>query len=257
MESLDTLHFLGAFFAAFFAGAINSVAGGGTLISFPALLALGLPPVVANATNTIGIWPGTVGSMWGFRVELTKVNRRVFLILIPAMVGGVLGAVLLKQTPSDTFVKMVPWLILFATLLFAGQAFIQRKLKISIMGKMGTRALMIAGCAEFAVGIYGGYFGAGISILALAVLALLGMTDIMEMSAMTSLLSFVINGVAGILFIYAGLVAWQVAFAMIFGSLIGGYGAVGVARKIGKVAMKRFVVCVGVVITITLFVGVF
>jgi len=251
----DTPHLSGAFGAAFLAGAINSVAGGGTMISFPALVALGLPPVMANATNTVGIWPGSLGSMWGFRKELGRVNRRMFWLLLPALAGGLAGAVLLRSTPPGVFEKLVPWLILFATILFIVQGPVQRRLKsVDAARHAGLRWLLIAMTVQLGVAVYGGYFGAGMSIMALSVLGLLGMTDILEMSATTSLLSCAINGTAGILFAIAGLVVWPYALAMTTGALIGGYGAAGIARKIGKVAVRRFVIFVGLAISAVMFV---
>ena len=258
MPVIDTIHVLSAFGAAFLAGAINSVAGGGTMISFPVLVALGLNPMVANATNTVGIWPGSLGSIWGFRKELGRVNRRMFWLLVPALVGGLAGALLLRFTPPATFAMMVPWLILFATLLFIVQAKVQQRLR-SVEGARhaGAKWLTFALIVQLGVAVYGGYFGAGMSIMALSVLGLLGMTDMLEMSATTSLLACAINGSAGIVFICTGLVAWPYALAMTTGALAGGYGAAGIARKIGKVAIRRFVIFVGVTITLIMFVRVF
>lgn len=258
MPVIDILHLLGAFGAAFLAGAINSVAGGGTMISFPVLVALGLNPVVANATNTVGIWPGSLGSIWGFRKELAQVNRRIFWLLMPALVGGLTGAMLLRVTPPETFEVMVPWLIFFATVLFMVQARVQQRLKsVEAAKHAGAKWLTVALVVQFGVAIYGGFFGAGMSIMALSVLGLLGMTDMFEMNATTNLLGCAINGTAGIFFICAGLVAWPYALAMTIGSLSGGYGAAGIARKIGKAAVRRFVIFVGLSITVTMFVRVF
>jgi uncharacterized membrane protein YfcA len=255
MITVDFPHLFGAFGAAFLAGAINSVAGGGTMISFPVLVALGLPPVMANATNTVGIWPGSLGSMWGFRKELSRVNRRMFWLLLPALAGGLAGAILLRSTPPGVFEKLVPWLILFATILFIVQGPVQRRLKsVDAAKHAGPRWLLIAMTVQLGVAVYGGYFGAGMSIMALSVLGLLGMTDILEMSATTSLLACAINGTAGILFAIAGLVVWPYALVMTGGALVGGYGAAGVARKIGKVAVRRFVIFVGLTISAVMFI---
>jgi hypothetical protein len=254
MIVIDPLHLLGAFGAAFLAGAVNSVAGGGTLISFPVLVALGLPPVTANATNTVGIWPGSVGSIWGFRSELGRVNRRMFWLLIPAVGGGFFGAWLLRSTPPGVFERLVPWLILFATILFTLQAPVQRLLgSVEAAKHAGAGWLAAALAAQSGIAIYGGFFGAGMSIMALSVLGMLGMTDILEMSAMTSLLSCATNGVAGIFFGVTGLVCWPYVAAMVLGSLTGGYGAAGVARRIGKKAVRRFVIIVGVSIAAVMF----
>lgn len=255
MGAPSFIHLLLAFAGAFIAGAINSVAGGGTMISFPILLALGLPPVVANATNTVGIWPGSLGSIWGFRRELTRIPKLMRWLLVPAVLGGALGALLLRMTPESLFERSVPWLILFATVLFTIQAPVQKALKSAEASRRGGPGwLALALASQLLVGIYGGYFGAGMSIMMLSILALIGMTDMLEMSAMTSLLAMGINGIAGLLFIIAGIIHWPVALAMAAGSCIGGYGAAGIARKIGKVAIRRFVIAVGFTLATAIFV---
>lgn len=255
MSDLPFTSCLAAFVAAFLAGAVNSVAGGGTLISFPVLLALGLPPVVANVTNTMGIWPGAFGSIWGFRKEIARLERRVYWLLLPALIGGFGGAFLLRATSSAAFEKVAPWLVLFATLLFMIQASRQSRVESSpLLQRAGFGWFLSALFAQLCVAVYGGYFGAGISIMSLSVLGLLGMTDMLEMSATTSLLSFAINGIAGVLFAASGLVHWPIAIVMALGALAGGYGATGVARKIGKVAVRRFVIGVGISISAVMFV---
>lgn len=257
MVASDPSRLAGAFGAAFLAGAINSVAGGGTMISFPALIGLGLPPVIANATNTVGIWPGTVGSIWGFRRELAKVPHRMLWLLVPAAIGGGLGAWLLRSTPASTFEKLVPILLLAATVLFMVQGPIQRRLRtVEAARHAGLRWMTAAVVAQLAVAIYGGYFGAGMSIMNLSILGMLGMTDILEMNGMTSAVSLVINGVAGALFIVAGMVSWPYALAMTVGALVGGYGAAGIARKIGKKAVRTFVICVGLALAVVMAVKV-
>jgi uncharacterized membrane protein YfcA len=253
----DLLHLLGAFGAAFVAGAINSVAGGGTLISFPILIALGLSPKIANATNTVGIWWGALGSIWGFRPELARTPQRMRWLLLPAAIGSIGGAELLNVTSPETFERIVPWLILFSVVLFMIQAPIQKMLRSAEAAQRGDRSWMaMAVVAQLAVAVYGGYFGAGMSIMMLSILALIGMTDILEMSAMTSLLSLSINGVAGVYFSIAHLVVWPYAIAMGVGAILGGYLAAGLARRIGKVAIRRFVIAVGLTIAIVLFIRV-
>jgi len=259
--------------AAFLAGGINSVAGGGTLISFPALIGLGLPPIAANATSTVAIWPGSLGSIWGFRRELAAVPRRMLLLAIPAVLGGLAGALLLRRTPAQIFAHLVPFLILFATVLFALQARVQRRLRARAAGlsahdpaggpaeresrrRSGMRILSAA-LAQFAVGIYGGYFGAGMSIMMLTLLAFLGMEDILKMNAMTSFLSLCTNGVASVLFAAAHMVVWSYVLAMMAAALVGGYAAAGVARRIGRVMVRRFVIAVGFTIAVVLFVKMF
>jgi len=255
MATVDVFHIVGAFLAAFLAGAVNSVAGGGTMITFPVLIVLGLPPIIANTTNTVGIWPGSAGSLWGFRRELARTPAVMRWLLIPAFIGGAIGALLLRLTPSSVFDSLVPWLILFATVLFLLQAPIQRKLKSAEAARRaGPGWMAIAILAQVAVAVYGGYFGAGMSIMMLSILGIIGMTDILEMSAMTSLLAMCINGVAGLLFAQAGLVFWPYVLPMAVGAVAGGYGAAGVARKIGRTAVRRFVIFVGFSIAIVMFV---
>lgn len=258
--------------AAFLAGGINSVAGGGTLITFPALLGLGLAPITANATSTVAIWPGSLGSIWGFRRELGLVPRRMLLLAIPAVLGGLSGAWLLRRTPPQIFAHLIPFLILFATLLFTIQAPVQRRLRARAgnsaaeqpAGRAGVASgrrsglwILAATFAQFAVGIYGGYFGAGMSIMMLTLLAFLGMEDILKMNAMTSFLSLCTNGVASVLFAAAHMVAWSFVAAMMVAALVGGYAAAGVARKIGRVIVRRFVIAVGFTIAALLFVKMF
>ncbi len=243
-----------AFGAAFIASGLNSVAGGGTMISFPVLIGLGLPPVIANATNTVGIWLGAFGSIWGFRREIAGLERNYFWFLLPAFLGSIVGAWLLRALPGHVFEKAVPWLVLFATCLFAVQSAVQKRVGSHDSSvRSSRRYLGVALVLQFAVAVYGGYFGAGMSIMSLSVLGLLGMTNVLEMSATTSLLAFVINGIAGLCFIWAGLVHWPCVLCMALGALAGGYGGAGLARKIGKVALRRFVVCVGAVFCIVLF----
>lgn len=252
---LDAPHLAAAFVAAFLAGGINSVAGGGTLVSFPALVGLGLPSVIANATNTLAIWPGSIGSMWGFRKELARVDKRMRMLIIPGAIGGATGATLLHLTPPGVFDRIVPFLILFATVLFSVQSIVQNKLKTNKAETRQSTSWMIGACLmQLGVGIYGGYFGAGISIIMLSLLGILGMTDILEMSALTSLLSLCINGVAALFFIYNGLICWPYVIVMAGGALIGGYGAAGVARKIGRLWVRRFVLTVGYTMAIVMFV---
>lgn len=248
-------HLVFAIAAAFLAGGINSVAGGGTLITFPALMGLGLPAITANATSTVAIWPGSLGSMWGFRRELGKVPPKMRLLAIPSVLGGLLGAWLLRSTPPGVFARMVPFLILFATLLFTVQAPIQKRLR-TIMGHRPRGPLWVAAATlgQLAVGVYGGYFGAGMSIMMLTALAFMGMEDILEMNAMTSFLNLCTNGVASVLFASSHMVVWPYVLAMMAAALTGGWAAAGVARRIGKVAVRRFVIAVGLTIAAVLFV---
>lgn len=254
----DLSHYALASLGAFLAGAINSVAGGGTLVSFPILVGLGLPSILANTTSTIGIWPGSLGSIWGFRKELGRTDKRMRWLMIPGALGAAIGALLLKLTPSHTFDRVVPFLILFATILFIVQAPIQEKLKRQRDGTPRESKLsVLAIVLMLLVGVYGGYFGAGISIMMLSILGVIGLTDILEMNALTSLFSLCINGVAILFFVGSGLIYWPFVPFMAVGAMVGGYGAAGVARKIGRKNVRRFVICVGLTIAVYLFVRLF
>jgi len=251
---IDFLHVLVASGAAFLAGGINSVAGGGTLISFPTLVWLGLPSITANATSTVAIWPGSLGSIWGFRNELGETDRRMRMLSLSSLVGGGLGALLLRSTPPTVFERLVPFLILFATILFTVQGSLQKKLRERSGPNLGTNIWMPGALAlNLVVAIYGGYFGAGMSIMMLSSLGILGMTDILRMNALTSLFALCVNGVASALFISTQMVNWYYVLPMAIAAVIGGYGAAGVARRIGQVAVRRFVVAVGFAMSVALF----
>jgi uncharacterized membrane protein YfcA len=251
----DPLQLAAAFAAALLAAAVNSVAGGGTLISFPILVGLGLPSIVANVTSTVGIWPGSLGSIWGFRRELSRADPRMRVLVLPCFLGGAAGALLLRATTTATFDALVPFLVLFATVLFALRGAVQDWLRRRSSGGElgGPRWRWLGLVAALAVAVYGGYFGAGMSIMNLSMLGMLGMTDLLEMNALTSLFSLCVNGVAIALFAAAGLVDWPVALAMAAGAVLGGYGAAGVARRIGRKALGRFVIAVGLVVSAVFF----
>ena len=248
-------HVAAAFTAAFLAGAINSVAGGGTLVSFPTLLWLGLPSIAANATSTVGIWPGSLGSIWGFRGELKQTERRMLLLGIASLTGGGLGALLLRLTPASLFDRLVPFLILFATVLFTVQAPIQARLSKRMNWESG-RPIWLPGAAVllFLVGVYGGYFGAGSSIMMLSALSTLGMTDILAMAALTSFYSLCVNGTATLIFVSTGMVYWPYVAPMAIAAVVGGYGAAGIARKIGRTLVRRFVMAVGFTISVVMLI---
>ncbi len=221
--------------AAFLAGGINSVAGGGTLLSFPALVWLGLPSITANATSTVAIWPGSLGSIWGFRSEFGQVAPKLKLLSISSLIGGGVGAILLRST-----------------ILFIAEGPIQKKLRErSDTNGIGMAAALIL---TLFVAIYGGYFGAGMSIMMLSSLSFVGMTDILQRNALTSLFALCVNGVAAILFISLGMVDWHHVLPMAIAAAVGGYGAAGMARRVGRVVVRRFVIIVGLAVSLILFV---
>ena len=243
------------FFAGIAAGAINAIAGGGTLISFPALLWIGRDAIVANATNTVAIWPGSLAGAYGFRRELATARRWLLLLIVPSLVGGALGAWLLLRTPASTFERLVPFLILGATILLATQEMVTSRLGLVAKSheNPGAGWMTFVLIFQFLVGVYGGYFGAGMGILMLAALGLIGMTDMHQMNGVKNVLAVFINGIAAIYFVLANTVAWNDVLVLTLGTIIGGYLGARVARRFGRVFVRRAVVVIGIVMTVALF----
>jgi len=255
MTALDLSHAAIAFASAFAAGMINSVAGGGTLVSFPTLIWLGLPSVAANATSTVAIWPGVLGGMWGYRRELRTAETRMLLLVVPSLIGGITGALLLRVTPTETFDAQVPFLILFATLLFMGQEVVQRKLKLAkVDAHKSPRWLAGAMFFQLLVALYGGYFGAGIGILMLAALSVLGFRDIHQMNGMKNFFGGCVNGIAAVYFIWAKMVYWPYVVVMAIGAILGGVIGAGIARRIGPRMVRRIVILIGLSMAVSLFI---
>jgi uncharacterized membrane protein YfcA len=250
---MDLLHGSSAFASAFAAGAINSVAGGGTLLTFPTLIWLGLNSVAANATSTVAIWPGSLGGMWGFRKDLRTADRRMLALILPSLIGGIAGALLLRFTPPSIFDAVVPFLILFATILFMVQETVQRIFKTGEARHESARWLVGAMAFQFFVALYGGYFGAGIGILMLAALSILGLTDLNQMNGLKNFFALCINGVAAIYFIFAHMVEWPYVLVMAVGAIAGGYGGAGLARRLGRTVMRRVVIGIGFAMALSLF----
>jgi uncharacterized protein len=237
------------FAAAFVAGGINSIAGGGTLITFPVLLWLGLDPKVANATSTVALWPGFFGGALGFRRELKDSRSHLLWLGITSLVGGALGAALLILTPSQTFARLVPFLILFATLLFTLQEPVSRYLRLhERASQTGAGRWAAPVLVQFLSSIYGGYFGAGNSILILAALGLFGLTDIHRANGIKNFLGICINSMAVLAFVMSGLVYWPDALLMTLGAVAGGYYGASAARRLGRLFVRRTVICIGLVI---------
>ena len=232
---------------------VNAVAGGGTLITFPALIALGVPPIAANATSTVALWPGTMSSMWGYRAELVGARRWAIAFAMPSFAGGVVGAVLLLRTPEQRFAAIVPWLILGATTLFVAQRPLMRMLADAGSLRRGTSGadghLLPPSASfliyQFAVSVYGGYFGAGAGILMLAALGLMGLTNIHQMNGLKNWGGGVMNLVAVVVFTFSGVVIWSVALAMAAGAGVGGILGSVLAQRVGQVWVRRVIVLIG------------
>src|SRR5687768_8328981 len=235
---------------AFLAGMTNAIAGGGTFFTFPALTGLaGLTERAANITSTIGIWPGSAASVWAAKAELKRLPLRMAVIFsIISIVGAGLGAVLLLVTPSRTFSLLVPWLLLFATAIFAFSKPIARW-----AGRQhGHRTMgwtIFVGGVQLLVAIYGGYFGAGIGILMLAGLAFAGLDDIHQMNAMKVLLQTSINGVAALIFLFSPELNWSLALPMAAMSAVGGFLGIAVARKMPQGVLRAVILVIVVIVT--------
>ncbi|GAC1349106.1 MAG: sulfite exporter TauE/SafE family protein [Ktedonobacteraceae bacterium] len=245
------------FVAAVLGGTLNAVAGGGTFITLPALIFTAVQPIEANATSTVALWPGSIASTWAYRKELAKQGRTLLVVLgVTSLVGGVLGAELLINTSQATFVKLLPYLLLLATVLFTVSGPITARLRKGSKKMDRLPWYGIAGIAllQLVIAVYGGYFGGGIGILMLATLGVMGMQNIHEMNAMKTLLTTFINGVAVFIFILKGIVLWPQAILMVVGAIIGGYAGAYYARKLDPRWVRGFVIVVGVSMTIYFFV---
>jgi uncharacterized membrane protein YfcA len=236
------------------AGGLNAIAGGGSFISFPALLLTGIPAIPANATNTVAMWTGVTASSGAYRNQL-NVPRRVLLPLVASSVaGGLIGAILLLKTPAHTFMRLLPWLMLAATLLFTFGKKLTGMKPSGVGHHATTGGIVGATIFELFVAIYGGYFGAGMGFVILAMLALIGMTEIHVMNALKSILSSAINGLAVVAFVIARAIYWRQAGIMIAGAVLGGYFGAHYAQRLPQKWVRASVILVGAGMTVYFFV---
>ena len=240
--------------AATLGGALNAVAGGGLFLAFPALILTGMAPIPANATSTVALWPGSLLSIGAYRRELTAQSHAALLAAV-SVLGSLSGAAILLRTPQPVFGRLLPWLMLTATLLFAFgrtmSAFLQLAPRRSIEpSPSGLAGVLVA---QFAIALYGGFFGGGIGIMMLALFSLFGMHDIHRMNALKTLLVACINGAAVVLFTLGGLVHWPSAFAMTIGATIGGYGGAAYGRRLDPRVLRIFVTGIGSAMTVYFF----
>jgi uncharacterized membrane protein YfcA len=231
---------------------MNSVAGGGSFIAFPTLIFTGVPPIPANATNTVALWPGAVASVGAYRHRLPRSARIMVPLVTISLIGGVLGAVLLLHTPQTTFMHLVSYLFAIATLLFAFGKRLTRRLSHLVKSAGPPSWPTIAGIAllQFLISVYGGFFGGGIGILMLAMLEMIRMEDIHAMNGLKALLAASINGAAVVTFILAGKVEWPQASLMIAGAIGGGYGGAHFAQKLDPRWIRAAVISVGTGMTL-------
>jgi len=240
-------------FASFLAGALNAVAGGGSFLSFPAMLAIGLGPIQANATNTVAIWPGQLTSIAGYRNEVKKHSRLALKMALAGLVGGSVGAIILLNTPAKTFLDLVPWLLLFAALVFAMSDPVMKQIQRikgsspqttdpEIQAERNYWPLVIA---TTVVCFYIGYFGAGAGFLIISLLSLFGFQDLNEMNAMKVVSTTMANGMACILFAFSGKVEWRYCLAAMVTCAIGGYLSARVSQRLNPRFLRGLVVCIG------------
>ena len=250
---MDIHTYVFLFVAGVLGGALNAVAGGGSFVAFPALMFAGIPPISANATNTVALWVGVTASTGAYRKHL-DISRRVMVPLaVTSVIGGIAGAFLLLRTPAHTFLHVLPWLMLGATLLFVFGGRLARGSKSGLAHDASTTAIAVAAIFELVVAVYGGYFGGGVGIMNLAMLAVLGMTDIHAMNALKVVLGGIINGVAVVTFILAGAVAWKPGAIMTAGAIVGGYFGAHYAQRLPQSWIRVFVIVVGTGMTIYFF----
>jgi uncharacterized protein len=250
--SVIDLGVLGA--AALAAGAVNALAGGGTLITFPALTAVGVPALNANITNTVALSPGYVGGTLAQRADLTGQRARVRAVAIPAIVGGLVGGALLLVAGAATFRALVPWLILLATALLAIDPIAKRWVRVRVSHPRAHGSLALTGLVAFVGSVYGGFFGAGLGIILLALYSLVVPDTLLRINALKQATSFAANVAAALFFVFSGHVVWEAAIVMAVGALVGGTLAGRIVRFINPTALRAVVVVIGLVVAIVYFV---
>ncbi len=254
MTLLDIVLLFGA---AVLGGALNAVAGGGSFITFPALVFVGVPDVEANATNTVVLWPGALASTGAYREELVTRLRTVIILSMISLIGGLLGALLLLEfrDQQELFRQILPFLLLVTTLLFSFGGTITTWLQQRVdLGENSLIGLVIVSVLQLFIAIYGGFFGGGMGVIMLAAFAILGMENIHIMNGLKSLLSVLIKGTAVITFVVTGVVYWSEAIVMIVGAIVGGYVGARYALGLDPVKVKRFAIVRGYVVTVVFFV---
>jgi uncharacterized protein len=242
--------------AGLLAGVMNAVAGGGTFLTFPALVFAGIPSVAANQTSTIAVFPGQIASFWAYRNILAAQTRTVIVLGVTSLLGGALGAIILLNISTPAFDRLVPWLLLGATLMFAFGNRFRLRLGLRLVdasGEIGWGALGKAAFLQLIIGIYGGFYGAGAGILELAVLDLLGLENIHLANALKVILTAAFNTLAVVIFLAVGKIYWGAALIVGAAAIVGGYGGAWVAQKLPPVFVRGFVIVVGATMTIYFF----
>jgi uncharacterized membrane protein YfcA len=236
---------------------MNAMAGGGTFFSFPAMLAAGVPPVMANASNTVALWPASLSSAWAYRKEVRRHGRWAVLLGVISIIGGLAGGLLLLATSNAAFSRLIPWLLLVATLLFTFSSQVGRMVGW-FKQRMGMKAAARPGSAggalfQLMVAIYGCFFGAGMGILTLAALAIQGFEDMQDLNALKNLTSALNYTVAALTFIIAGAISWPHTLVALVTAAMGGYVGASLARRMSSTWLRRLVIAVGGILTVVYF----
>jgi uncharacterized membrane protein YfcA len=256
MDTNEIIGYVVLFLAAVAAGAVNAIAGGGSLISFPALVGFGIPAKFANTTNNAALWPGSIAGMVGFWEEVKRAKKLVAFLAVPSFIGGLLGAYILAQTPENIFRQLTPFLILFATLLFAGKDYFNRLTRRGspdsdhITGAGGVAGFVL----QLIIATYGGFFGAGQSIMMMAAFSIMGVRDIHEINGIKTASAVIVNGVALAYFITQDLIIWNLAIWMGIGAIIGGYLAARISKRINQNVLRWTFIAIGFIVSMVLFI---
>lgn len=249
------MHCVLLFAIALVAGGMNSVAGGGNLLAFPVLIFVGISPIPANATTTVGMWPGSIAGIGGYRKTMPHCTRLIIPLVIASFVGGVFGAIILLHTPPRLFMSMVPYLFLGATILFIyGSRFRNGKGDVPPdTAPLSWPAIAAVATLQFAIAAYGGFFGGGAGILMLALLSVAHLGDIHAMNSVRVVLAAVLRCLALVTFILAKVVVWPVVVLLMAGAAMGGYGGARLAQKVNPRIIQGFVIAVGLTMTVYFF----
>jgi uncharacterized membrane protein YfcA len=241
--------------AAIAAGMVNAIAGGGTLITFPVLTALGVPAIAANVTNTVSLCPGYLGGSWAQSKDLKGQKTRILLLVPAAILGGIAGGILLLVTGERLFRSLVPWLILFASILLAIQEPLRKKLIKKQPSAKSVSGIAGSTIAIVPAAVYGGYFGAGLGVILIATLGLLHEDSLIRLNALKQLLSLSVNVAAAFFFVFSGHVYWLVAAIMAVCALFGGMAGGKLAGKFSPVVLRWVIVTIGVTVAVIYFIS--
>jgi uncharacterized membrane protein YfcA len=252
---VDLLQAIAIIAAGFAAGTINTIVGSGSLITFPTLLFFGFPPIVANVSNTVGLVPGALSGVVGYRRELPQPDRALLALVVAAILGGLTGGILLLALPPTTFTFVVPYLILLASALMAVQPYISRALARRRGADIGGGNAPLLTFLVFATAIYGGYFGAAQGVLFISILSIFQPGNLQRSNAIKNLLALLTNAVAAVLFALIAPVNWTVALLIAVGAVVGGQVGAYIARRMRPSLLRGVVVVIGVVVALKLIIG--